>query len=111
MELVLMAASCGSALLQRIKAVILAEPDLVAQVIADRCGCSKTTVSLARSQLGLRKWRWARRQHVTALQDVDKGLPRCEWCGLLKPCTCTGPRSAVEYMGRRGEPRISSGGL
>ena len=33
---------------------------------------------------------------------VDMG--RCA-CGLLLPCTCTGPRSAVEFLGRDGEAR------
>jgi hypothetical protein len=29
-------------------------------------------------------------------------LPRCQ-CGLLLPCTCTGPRRAEEFMGRKDE--------
>lgn len=29
-------------------------------------------------------------------------LPRCQ-CGLLLPCTCTGPMHAVDFLGRRGE--------
>jgi hypothetical protein len=36
--------------------------------------------------------------------------PRCH-CGLLLPCTCSGPRSAVDYLGRSGEPMACSSGL
>lgn len=35
---------------------------------------------------------------------------RCR-CGLLLPCTCTGPMHAVDFMGRRGEPAPCSSGL
>lgn len=102
-----MTASCGPTLLERIKAIILANPDLHAQAIADRCGCSRSTVSMARAQLGMRKWRWERKHHAAGPPAADKGLPRCV-CGLLLPCTCNGkPRSAVEFMGRRDEPIAS----
>ena len=53
---------------------------------------------------------------------VDNGLPiaprdamvipdlgRCG-CGLSLPCTCTGPMSAVEYMGRTDAPIAHSTG-
>lgn len=103
-----MTASCGPTLLERIKALVLKEPDLPAQAIADRCGCSRSTVSMARAQLGLRKWRWTRKQHIAGPPAADSGLPRCEWCQLLKPCTCTGPMRAEDYLGRRDEPVASA---
>ena len=42
----------------------------------------------------------------TAVYQAAKraGLTTCI-CGLLLPCTCTGPRSAVEFLGRDGESR------
>lgn len=43
-----------------------------------------------------------------AVQVPDLG--RCA-CGLLLPCTCDGKkRSAVEFMGRRGEPFMGATG-
>jgi hypothetical protein len=36
--------------------------------------------------------------------------PRCA-CGLLLPCTCTGPMHAVDFLGRSGEPMACSSGL
>ena len=38
-----------------------------------------------------------------APNDVNVERPRCQ-CGLSLPCTCTGPRSAVEFCGRTREP-------
>ena len=112
-----MTAACGPTLLERIKTIILAEPDLCAQAIADRCGCSRSTVSMARGQLGLRKWRWARKQHITAQQDVDTGIRKCV-CGLrllspqqLAQGHCDNcPRSAVNFMGRRDDQVIGATG-
>ena len=47
------------------------------------------------------------KRHVTADQDSRKGLPTCQWCGLLAPCTCTGPMRAADFVGRAGESRCS----
>ena len=48
--------------------------------------------------------------HVMATDDVREGLPTCPHCGLLSPCSCTGPRSAVDFMGRTREPEGHSTG-
>ena len=37
-------------------------------------------------------------------EQSRKGLPKCPWCPLLAPCTCTGPDHATDHMGRRDEP-------
>lgn len=37
--------------------------------------------------------------------------PRFRFCGLLAPCTCTGPMHAVDFLGRRGEPAPCASGL
>ena len=113
-----MTASCGPTLLERIKALVLKEPDLPAQAIADRCGCSRSTVSMARAQLGLRKWRWTRKQHIAGPPESAKDIPHCS-CGLRllseeerAQGRCNGhTTSAVEHMGRQGEPHFGSAGL
>ena len=107
-----MTASCGPTLLDRIKAVILKEPDLCAQAIADRCGCSRSTVSMARGQLELRKWRWTRKQHVAGPPELGKDIPHCS-CGLSDEERAQGhchghATSAVDFMGRRGEPQAAA---
>ena len=110
--------SIGSPLLERIKALILEEPDLLAQAIADRCGCSRSTVSLARAQLGMRKWRWTRNEHIAGPSESDKAIPHCS-CGLRllseeerQQGRCNGclPPDASGYNGRRGDQIIAATG-
>ena len=68
--------------------------------IARPLGISTTTVYHIAHAAGLTKAKkWERRE------PDRKTLPTCEWCGLLAPCSCTGPRSAVEFLGRNGEAR------
>ena len=45
-----------------------------------------------------------------APNDVNVERPRCPWCSLSLPCTCTGPLSAVEFMGRTDAPIAHSTG-
>ena len=40
-------------------------------------------------------------------EQSRKDLPTCQWCGLLAPCTCTGPAHAADFLGRRDEPVCS----
>ena len=82
--------------------------------IAARMGISREAVASHRRLAGLprkevkspgatgKTWK------KEAVQVPDLG--RCA-CGLLLPCTCDGKkRSAVEFMGRRGEPFMGATG-
>ena len=44
------------------------------------------------------------------VREPNPERPRCKWCTLSLPCTCTGPRSAVDFMGRRGDQVIAATG-
>ena len=101
----------GAVLRAKITAVVQADPTLIAKVVAERCGCSRLAVYTVREMLGLRtrKKRWTWRHRVTTKYDAPKDSPRCI-CGLLKPCTCTGPDRAENHLGRRDEPVIGATG-
>ena len=76
--------------------------------VATIMGVSRGCVSAHRSHAGMPPMR---KRHNADERISGKDLPRCPWCPLLAPCTCTGPARAEQFMGRRDEPRISSGGL
>jgi hypothetical protein len=79
--------------------------------VADRLRVHRQTVIRWRREEGrVMTFGGRYKPHVTCKDDVRAGLPTCPYCELLKPCTCTGPRSAVEFMGRTREAEGSSRG-
>ena len=94
---------------RRLQAVALLNSGKSLAEVAEIMHTSRDCVSAHRRFAGLPPM-GRKRRYTTADKDSRAGLPTC-WCGLLLPCTCTGPARAEQFMGRRDEPRISSGGL
>ena len=89
----------------RDKALAMLSRGLDVDAVATRLEVHRQTVIRWRREEGkVMHFGGRYKPHVMATDDVRAGLPTCI-CGLLLPCTCTGPRSAVEFLGRDGEAR------
>ena len=76
------------------------------RAIATELRISPASVYAIRDRNGLGTNR-RKKRHMMADQDTRAGLPTCQWCPMLAPCTCTGPMRAADFIGRAGESRGS----
>jgi hypothetical protein len=88
--------------------VALLREGKTAKQIRETLDISAASVYAIRVKNGLPSKGRTHRSHVTAADDRREGMPTCEWCHLLAPCTCTGPDRAENHLGRRDEPVVAA---